>query len=372
MKFKGLAAPLFSLLLLASCAHFPSGSTIEKVTHFTMPNPAPIAGVTVSGQNIYLGGFSGLSFVEAKDGAFFFNAITDRGPNGWNEGLDRPFLLPEFSPQIVTLKADPSKKTLEVVNKLELKKKNGQPLSGRPNHRGEENPTDLYGYMYSVDPMGLDTEALVRDTEGGFWVGEEYAPSLVHFNGLGLMTRRLTPGNELPKIYLERKTNRGFEGVALIENRLFGFLQSPLPKEDGLSRIVEVDLESMKTSAEYFYPFEKGNDKIGDAVALGKNTLLVIEQNGKTGDKGSKLIFKITLNGSDKNVEKTLIADLKDTPFNNVEKVEGLALINNHQLALIYDNDFQISGKTDPKTGITPLNNDANQMIILDLKEELK
>ena len=286
--------------------------------------------------------------------------------------MDRPFLLPDYSPRIVTLKADLKKNTLEVVDQLPLKKKDGRPLTGLPNQRTEENPTDLYGYMYSIDPMGLDTEAITRDGEGGYWVGEEYAPSLVHFDSKGVMTRRLTPANELPKIYLERRPNRGFEGIALIENKLYGFLQSPIVKTDTSSRIVEVDLDSMRTSAEYFYPFEKGNDKIGDAVALGKNTMLVIEQNGKVGKESSKLIYKITLNGEDKPVEKTLIADLKDTPFNNVEKVEGLALVNSHQLALVYDNDFQISERTDPKTGLTPLNQELNQLLILDFKENLK
>jgi 3-phytase len=346
-------------------------STVAKITHFTMINPAPIAGKTISGQDIYLGGFSGLNFIESKNGAFFFKTITDRGPNGWSEGNERPFLLPEFSPQIITLKADPTKNTLEIVEKLELKTKNGRPLTGLPNHRNEENPLNPFGHIYSIDPIGLDTESLASDSEGGYWIGEEYGPSLVHFNREGNMIRRLIPGNELPKIYLERKTNRGFEGIAVISNRLFGFLQSPLSKKESVARIVEVDLESMKTSAEYFYPFEKGNDKIGDATPLGENTFLIIEQNGKTGNQSSKLIFKITLNGSDKNVMKTLVADLKNTPFSNVEKVEGLTIINNHQIALIYDNDFQINGKTNFETGMTPLNTQANQMIILDLQENL-
>lgn len=374
MKLKSMMLYLSSFFLIISCAHTPSKnkSIQDTFTHFTMTNPAPVVGKTISGQDIYLGGLSGLSYIESKDGSDYFYAITDRGPNGWNEGIDRPFLLPEFSPEIVTLKTDPVKKTLEVVEQLKLKKKNGSPLSGLPNQRTEENPTDLFGYMYSIDPIGLDTEALTSDKEGGFWVADEYGPSLVHFNQKGEMTRRLSAGYELPKLYLERKTNRGFEGIALVDNLLYGFLQSPLPKEDNFSRIVEVDLSSMKTIAEYYYPFETGNDKVGDAVALGNNTFLVIEQNGKTGEKSSKLIFKITLDGSDKLVKKNLIADLKNTPFDNLEKVEGLTLINDHQIALCNDNDFQISAKTDHQTGITPLSQAPNELLILNLKESLK
>ncbi|MBC7714566.1 MAG: esterase-like activity of phytase family protein, partial [Rhizobacter sp.] len=219
-------------------------------------------------------------------------------------------------------------------------------------------------------------EGLVHDGEGGWWMGEEYSPSLVHFNEEGKMLRRLTPGKELPRMYADRKANRGFEGIAKIDNKVFGFLQSPIPKEtskDGeFSRIVEVDLDTMKTSAEYFYLFEKGNDKIGDAVAVGPKSFLVVEQNGKIGEHSQKYIYRITLGESDQLVKKTLIADLKETPFNNIEKVEGIALIDEHRLALVYDNDFQINGKTNHTTGLTPLNDGQNQLLIMEFTESLK
>ena len=344
-----------------------------KLTHFTMPlSKTPVVGKTLTGQELYLGGLSGLSFIEKKDEKFYFYANTDRGPNGWNEGKERPFLVPEISPQIAKVSADPHTNTLEVIDILLLKKKNGKPLTGLPNSREEENPIDQNGFMYSIDEDGLDTESMAQDGAGGFWIGEEYAPSLVHFNKDGKMISRLTPGRELPKTYRERKPNRGFEGVALLGRKLYGILQSPLPheKNEG-SRIVEVDLDSMKTSSEYFYPFEKGNDKIGDMAPLGNNALLVIEQNGKVGKESSKLVYKITFNGPDQAVQKTLVADLKNTPFNDVEKVEGLTVINSHSIALTYDNDFQISGKTDREKGVTPLNKLENQLIIIEFKEAL-
>jgi hypothetical protein len=201
--------------------------------------------------------------------------------------------------------------------------------------------------------------------------GRRVRTSIAHFDQNGKMIERLGPGFELPKIYLERKPNRGFEGVAVFENRVWAILQSPLPKEDGFARIVEVDSESNKAIAEYFYPFEKGNEKIGDLYAISPNALIAIEQNGKVGKDSSKLVFKISFNGSDKKVEKKLIADLKQTPFNDVEKVEGLTMINNRQIALCLDNDFQISGKTNRDTGVTPLNNLANQILIINLEEDL-
>lgn len=337
-----------------------------------MKAPLPLAGKTASGQDIFLGGFSGLMFKEAKDGEFYFSTITDRGPNGYSVGNERPFLLPEYSPQIVNIKTDLKDGTFEMVDALKLKKKNGSMLTGLPNIRTEENPIDVFGFMYSLDPDGLDTEALTSDDEGGYWIGEEYAPSLVHFDSNGKMLRRLTPFNELPKMYSERKPNRGFEGIAKDKNKIFGFLQSPLPSDQTFARIVEVDLDSMKTSGEYFYDFEKDMDKIGDAVSLGNGRFLVIEQNGKKGEQSKKYIYKITLGSTDSHVKKELLVDLNQTAFKNIEKVEGITLINSKKIALVNDNDFQISDKTDPKTGLTPLNSDPNEMLILEFAEDVK
>ena len=337
---------------------------------------SPLIGTTMSGQKIKMGGFSGLQFAGEKEGALYFQTITDRGPNGELHGIDRPFLLPDFSPTVVILKADLTTKELSVVAEIKLKKKDGSPLTGLPNNRNEENPIDVFGLYYSVDPFGLDIEGLITDGEGGWWVADEYGPSLVRFNDEGKMLRRLTPGNELPRMYGERKSNRGFEAISKIENKIYGFLQSPIKKEtskDGeFSRIVEVDLDTMKTSAEYFYLFEKGNDKIGDAASVGPKSFLVLEQNGKLGEQSQKYIYRITLGESDQLVKKTLLADLKNTPFNNLEKIEGLALVDDHRLAIIYDNDFQINGKTNHTTGNTPLNDSQNKLLILEFSESLK
>lgn len=359
-------------LTLISCSSAPSSNNkLIAASHLKMKLPLSSIGKTISGQEIFLGGFSGLLFKEEKDGEYTFAAITDRGPSGYNVGNERPFLLPEFSPQIVNLKTDLKNNTFEVVGILKLKKKNGEPLTGLPNSRTEENPIDVFGFMYSIDSNGLDTEAVTSDDEGGYWVADEYAPSLVHFDGSGKMLRRLTPYNELPKMYSERKVNRGFEGIAKDKNKIFGFLQSPLPSDLIFSRIVEVDLDSMKTSGEYFYDFDKSMDKISDSVALGNNKFLVIESNGKKGDESKKYIYKITLNGTDNHVKKELLVDLGKTAFKNLEKVEGITLISPKKIALINDNDFQINGKTDSKTGLTPLNSDTNEMLILEFAEDI-
>lgn len=361
---------LLPLLLLVSCAHQstttatginkPDLQLINSI-HLSLAN-APVIGTTTSGQKIMLGGFSGLVFKEEKDGEIIFQTHTDRGPNGYNVEKDRPFLLPDFSPEIVTIKTRLKEKTFEVSDELKLKKFSGLPLTGLPNHREEENPIDVNGMPTSIDKDGLDIEAMTYDGEGGYWMADEYAPSIVHFDVEGKMLRRLSAGIEIPKIYSERMPNRGFEAVAKFENKLFGIMQSPLPHEEGISRIVEINLEAMRTSAEYFYPFEKGAEKIGDMALINEKTFLVLEQ---------KKIFKITLNGSDQNVSKELILDLAGTSFKDVEKVEGITLINRHKIAVISDNDFQISGKTDFTTGISPFNQAKNELLILEFNQDL-
>ncbi len=359
-------------LSLISCSSTPSSSNkMVSATHLKMRAPLPIVGKTLTGQEIRIGGFSGLMYTGKEDGEYTFETITDRGPNGWNVGTERPFLMPEFSPQIVGLKTNLKDRSFEVKNVLKLKKKNGTPMTGLPNVRTEENPVDLFGHMISLDPDGMDTEGLVSDGEGGFWVGEEYAPSLAHFDSKGIMTRRLTPYNELPKIYSERKPNAGFEGIAKDGNKLYGFLQSPIPTDETFSRIVEVNLETMKTTGEYFYPFEKGMHKVGDAISLGHGQFLVVEQNGKKGNESKKYIYKITLGGVDTPAQKELLIDLGTTTFSGIEKVEGLTVLDDNKIALIKDNDFQIENLTDRKSGLTPFNQEENEMLIVEFEHKL-
>lgn len=368
MKSLLLIGLTFSII---SCSTVPTADNkMVSATHLKMKK-LPVIGKTASGQNIHVGGFSGLVFDGEQNGEYLFKTITDRGPNGWIIDSERPFLMPDFAPLVVSLKTNLKDESFDVEKVLPLKKKNGKPLTGFPNVRTEENPIDAFGFMLSLDPDGMDTEGLVPDGEGGYWISEEYAPSLARFDEKGIMIRRLTPHNELPKIYSERKANAGFEGIAKDGNKLFGFIQSPIPVDQSFARIVEVDLESMKTSGEYFYPFEKGMHKIGDAVSMGNGRFLVIEQNGKKGQDSRKFIYKIELNGQDAPVKKEMLVDLGLTTFKGIEKVEGLAIIGPNKIAIVKDNDFQIENKTDRKTGMTPFNNEENEMLIMEFARNL-
>ena len=106
----------------------------ENVTMevYTLSDP-PLLGKTAAGQELRVGGFSGLIF-EGKDprtGRLRFLTHTDRGPNGQPFSLPpapgtdqaregRPFALPDFKVQWIRLELDPSRKTIQVrkINQL--------------------------------------------------------------------------------------------------------------------------------------------------------------------------------------------------------------------------------------------------------------
>jgi hypothetical protein len=72
------------------------------------PAQLPAIGTTLAGQEIPLGGFSGLAFegIDPVTGRYKFAAHTDRGPNAEPTGILRPFLLPQFAPEVVRFELD--------------------------------------------------------------------------------------------------------------------------------------------------------------------------------------------------------------------------------------------------------------------------
>ncbi|MNJ98500.1 hypothetical protein D3C87_162660 [compost metagenome] len=340
-----------------------SGAQGPAVELIPLANP-PAIGKTSAQQELHLGGFSGLLFLKKEGDELFFVTHTDRGPNPKKINGQRPFALPEFAPELVFFSV--TKGQWSISKRLPLKLNKDKTITGLPNKEGNEIPVTLTKKALAYDGNGLDLEALALDPANGYWMGDEYGPSLLHFDKDGHLVKRLLPGKELPAVYAKRKHNRGFEGIAVQDGKVYGFLQSPLAQDGLKGRIVEVDLKSLKTTGEYFYPFEsKKSDKIGDVWGLGKGEFLVLEQNDDLGKKSIKKIFKIVLNGSNKEVKKTLITDLSATPLRQFEKVEGLTVIDKNILAVITDNDFTIKGSPDVKTGKIPLKEEQSQLGII-------
>jgi hypothetical protein len=311
------------------------GVGVPTLTTAEFTNP-PVLGTTAAGQDILLGGFSGLwiDSVDPTTGVMTLWANTDRGPNlepvnvDGDPALERPFALPGFQPRICTFTYNPATNALAMTGQILLRKPDGSPLSGLPNIQGispglrytDEQPIDLFGNAIPNDPLGGDLEGIVRTADGTVWMCDEYRPALYKFDATGLMLDRFVPagsnafgvtvGTEaFPAVYAQRRDNRGFEAIAVWSNFVYCFVQSPLDNPDVANdanskasrnvRIAKFDTVTGAVVAEYVYVLEGGaSDKLGDACAYAPGKFLVVERDSALGSSSLKKIFLIDLAGA--------------------------------------------------------------------------
>ena len=343
-----LATNTLTSLVPLGAKDFSTG--LGGVQNYTFDDASlPVVGTTPAGQQIKLGGFSGLFFegIDAATGNLKFVTHTDRGPNGepidlvpGSAGLERPFALPTFQPRLVRFELNRSTGQITITQQILLTKADGSPLTGLSNLQAgaqgtphtDEVAIDLFGNVIPNDPLGADLEGVVVAPDGSFWMVDEYRPAIYHFDPTGKLLDRFVPqgvaaaaglpagtfGTEvLPAVYGERRrANRGFEAVAFdpATNKLYAFVQTTLDnpntsttgvRNNGNVRIVEFDVVTEAVTAEYLYVLRDTTaagaaktDKIGDAVYLGNGKFLVIERDDRTGFDSNKLIYEIDLTGA--------------------------------------------------------------------------
>ena len=399
---------------------------IAQLRTFAFGN-LPILGVTDAGQEISLGGFSGLYFegINPENGNLQFITHPDRGPNANpidtdDDGIkERPFPLPDYQAQWLRFELSVQTGQIHVTDRVGLVQSDGTPISGLPNLEGaaglalgDEVPIDLFGNPLRRDAFGADMEGIVRASDGTYWMVDEYRPAIYHFSSEGVLINRYVPEGSnaagvsvgieaIPAIFAHRRANRGFEAVAYWDGTLYAFLQSPIDNPDvatdanskaGLSiRILVFDTERAESVGQYLYTLEgNGSDKIGDAVALNESNILVIERDSAIGPASKKKIFQIDMTGASNvhglvgntaleslaeselaaigvvPVTKTLVVDLAEAGYDFAEKPEGLALIDENTLAVLNDNDFGLEGGFDTATGLLN-DNPSSQLPILGL-----
>ncbi len=210
-----------------------------------------------------------------------------------------------------------------------------------------------------------------------------------------------TPGTfgteALPAVLAQRRQNRGFEAIALQNGKLYAFVQSPARNPATLSnatvngmrniRVVEFDPVTRATR-QFLYVMDNPAplntddtraDKIGDAVAIPGGGFLVIERDDDAvpddaPNQITKKVYAFNLTGATDITSKDILyniggvmksldqmtptelasvgvtplakvlrVDLAAAGYNQVEKVEGLALIDAETLAVINDNDFGVA-----------------------------
>ena len=177
----------------------------------------------------------------------------------------RIFLTPSYAPSIYRVILTDAG-AFRITDVITLKDRDGTPLNGMPNplrNAVTEPPLDGHGKPLDQNVHGIDAEAVIRLTDGTFWVSDENAPSIIHVSSDGrIITRHVPQGMEedfadarygvvgsLPAILGRRQLNRGIEAIAVSrdERFLFFMLQSPLANPDiacvivGLAELSHLD-----------------------------------------------------------------------------------------------------------------------------------
>jgi hypothetical protein len=401
---------LTSTLCFLSLVLFYKTNTQAQVTltkNYQLEN-APVIGI-FQGVTFKEGGFSGLFPIVGTEGKEFWTC-SDRGvnvdaakanPENCRPTHDKIFPFPTYSPKIHHIKIEGDK--IQILQTISVKRPNGKPATGIINPTGLGSISDefvlsdtvqdcanLQSKIIAKDTFGLDPEGIIVDKNGNFWLCEEGGASIWKLNSQGVLIKRYTPYANMPGVQAEdlqldtafkyRKTNRGFEGIAITPSgKIYAIIQSPLlyptkaiGESSRIHRIIEIDPVTNKQRM-----FAYLNDgivnqiklkdwKIGDMAAINDSMFLVIEAASK-GTTDVKRIYMININQATpihsglyngktlealadsmglasnaiKPVKKDLFADLIANGWpTNFEKAEGLAIIDNNTIAVCNDNDF--------------------------------
>lgn len=329
----------------------PSGSLLGT---------APINGVAVPFPDQPVQGFSGIA--RNRDGSF--NVLSDNGYGNIANSSD--FLL-----RIQRIVPDFGSHSVDVVGGITLTDPFGNvpfPLT-RPDR-----------VLTGAD---FDIESIVKTDDGGYWIGDEFGPYLLHFDRAG---RLLAPPIPLPGVIAPERaaregvtanlpSSKGFEGMAASGHFLYPLLEGTVSGDEaGTLRINEFDLRTGSyTGRRWVYRMESPANAIGDFIAVDRGRFLVIERDGLQGDAALfKRIYTIDLSG-----RKTLLVDLLNIadprhlggssdvfrfPFTTIEDV---IVLDDRTIAVLNDNNFPFS------SGRTPGLPDNNEFITVRLPRKL-
>ena len=307
----------------------------------------------------------------------------------------------DLGPSIARLRVEQDR--IELLEVLRLTDSAGRPVSGLPMpdsvHAASEPCFDLEGAPIAADPSGLDTEGIVALADGGFFVSDEFGPSLARVDAAGRVQARFIPEDSrldgagypihpcLPAIASARQLNRGFEAVALSGDGKWLFLafQSPLAHPDADAheqarhvRLWRLDASTLEVDAQYLYPLDPPGSfrrdsqdeplgwsdlKVSELAWISDDRLLVLErgsqstkiQSVRLGDErrlaGQHLdrvarptVEQLSARGEAPiALSKTLLFSSDDAPEVAAD-LEGMAVLSPHELLLVSDNDFGVEG----------------------------
>ena len=393
-------------------AQLDASAQVVKLQDYVNNNSAVIG--TFQNINFHEAGFSGLYAIAGTNGTEFWT-VSDRGVNvdaaSANTAACRPtydkiYGFQNYAPKIHRIRIHGD--SIQILQTISMKRPNGTGATGLLNPTGfgstsvEQASIDtvLNCANFSVkiapkDVWGIDSEGIVVDKQGNFWICEEGGPSIWKLNKNGVVINRFTPYGNLPGIEAQdiaidtvfkyRKNNRGFENIAITPSgKIYALIQSPLlfpSKAVGeatqVHRLLEIDPATNATKVFVYLNAgvigASGPDqirlsdwKLSDMAAISDTTFLVIEA-ALRGATDIKNIYKINIKdatpvtsalysgltvealvnqaGLTANgivpVKKTLFADMFSIGWDHaLEKAEGLAIINDSTIAICNDNDY--------------------------------
>ncbi len=351
-----------------------------------------------NGNEIKLGGFSGLYPVPGKPDSFY--VITDRGTTTdfTAAGVtSKIWLIPGFGPHLVTVRLMPNG-SAKVDDVKPLKRPDGGHISGLPTTKpATDIPYDVNLNVLPFDEDSLDAEGITIDPWGNFWVCEEYKPSVAMFGPNGKVQMRLVPTGTLtgleqvptydvlPAVLAKRRSNRGLEGIAAAaDGILYAIMQRPLSNPNraagdanGNVRLLAINLNTLLVGSpeplvrQYLYriPAVPNNVTLSDLFSTGPGRLLVPEratdklfevdvagatdltplENAITGrliSDPTKTLEQLNTAGLAAlgvvPVSKTVVINSLTAIDPLLEKVEGVCVVNG-MIVLTYDNDFNVA-----------------------------
>jgi Esterase-like activity of phytase len=338
-----------------------------------------------------------------------FVSVTDRGPTftRTTPTPGRVFPLPTYTPSLVFFRAAGGKIHPKVIVPI-VADDAGTPVTGIPNSATDDSvpfdsPTSTTQLPFN--PNGLDLEDLRVLPDGKFIAVDEYSPSIVIISESGQVLKRYTPAGKtlagsaypvsdiLPAILAQRRSNRGFEAVAVSKDgsTAYAMTQSPLgPTGSGtptrnsrVLRVLKLDISdplNLQVTAQYVFLLSPASEypignrpqdlKLSSAAWVSEGRLLLLERSDELNIGGAKLILADLKNATDVTalpVAQTLaledssldLASVGITPiatsvvYENEEtpeitdfKLEGLSILNRNKVAITNDNDFGV--------GVTP------------------
>lgn len=315
-----------SLLLcpLAAAAQSLDVRSPELVIPPTLMIPVPDRLKSLFPKGLVPGMGFGLSCAMGQAGGdMLLHTVTGRGPvlhgptvlpDALPKPLEAPaassiFVLPEFTPSIVTLRLTGAK--AEVAAVLALKNEDGAPMRGLPPHpvvtgSPVEVPLDLDRKPLNFDKDGIDPQGVAFDPRrNAFWLADGYRPALARIAPRdGRVMALYAAGDALEPYLATRRVGMGFCGVSVSPGGKIVTIMRGVLSVGGVpatfTRIVELDPETDRVR-QIPYPIESdifpdpSRVFTSEPVAYAEKRALVLEQGIDKDGKYRSLVFAADL-----------------------------------------------------------------------------